>query len=314
MKKTLFQFFFLAPFFCMAQNPTNKDSLTTFQHPDYTKRKWIVGSVTAAATAGSFIFLNQVWYKDYPRTKFHTFNDDGEWLQMDKVGHAWTSYNINHIATRSWQWAGVNHKNALWLGAGTSLLYMLSIEFLDGHSAEWGWSWGDVTADVLGSALFVSQELAWKNQRIQLKFSPGYHKYHDPQLEQRARELFGKSLPERILKDYNAQHYYLSFNLKSFLPNSNLPPWLNVAIGYGAEGMFGGYQNIAYDANGNIIFDRRDIKRYRQWYLLPDVDLSKIKTKSKLLKTVFEVFYFVLPFPSVEFSNGRFKFNAFTND
>ena len=100
-------------------------------------------------------------------------------------------------------------------------------------------------------------------------------------------------------------------NLKSFFPKSKLPAWLCVAVGYGAEGMFGGEENIAKDANGNITFDRRDIKRYRQWYLASDIDLSKIKTKSKALNvflTILSAFKF--PTPSLELSNGKFKVNA----
>lgn len=296
------------------QFPLN-NSLPILKNLNYTTRKWIVGSASVLIYGGSFVFLNQAWYKGYPRTKFHTFNDDGEWLQMDKVGHAWTAYTASHINTRAWQWAGVAPKKALLLGTGTSLAYMLSIEYLDGRSAQWGWSWGDASADVLGAALFASQELTWGEQRIQLKFSPGYHNYNnDPGLRDRADQIFGKSLPERILKDYNAQRYYLSFNLKSlFFQNHNFPPWLNVAVGYGAEGMFGGYNNVGYDKNGNLVFYRPDIKRYRQWYLTPDIELSKIKVKSKLLKTIFEVFYFVVPFPSLEYSNGTLKFDAVPN-
>jgi hypothetical protein len=97
--------------------------------------------------------------------------------------------------------------------------------------------------------------------------------------------LFGSTLPELLLKDYNAQTYWLSFNLHSFLPQSKLPKWLNVSVGYGAQGLLGGYENVAYDNNGNVVFDRRDIPRYRQWYLAPDVDLTKIKTKSKFIRT-----------------------------
>jgi hypothetical protein len=81
-----------------------------------------------------------------------------------------------------------------------------------------------------------------------------------------------------------------------------------VSVGYGADGMFGGTENIGRDKNGNINFNRPDIKRYRQWYLAPDIDLSKIKTKSKPLKfflTVLSAFKF--PAPALEFSNGKFK-------
>ena len=43
-----------------------------------------------------------------------------------------------------------------------------------------------------------------------------------------------------MLKDYNAQTYWFSANLKSFFPEIKFTAWLNVAVGYGAEGMFGG--------------------------------------------------------------------------
>jgi hypothetical protein len=72
--------------------------------------------------------------------------------------------------------------------------------------------------------------------------------------------------------------------------------------------MFGATENVAYDKEGNISFDRRDIKRYRQWYLAPDVDFTKIKTNKKgirFLLTVLSAFKF--PTPSLEFSNGKFK-------
>ena len=45
--------------------------------------------------------------------------------------------------------------------------------------------------------------------------------------------------------------------------------------------MFGARENRAKDPAGNIIFDRTNIARVRQWYLAPDIDLTKIKTKSK---------------------------------
>ena len=62
------------------------------------------------------------------------------------------------------------------------------------------------------------------------------------------------------------------------------------------------------DKNGNVIFDRSDIKRYRQWYLSPDVDFTKIRTNKKGLKVLFFVLSAVkFPAPTLEFSNGNFK-------
>lgn len=286
-------------------------ALKTAVHSNFKARKWLVGGGTAAGYGGSFAVLSVAWYQDYPRSSFHFFDDSGEWQQVDKIGHAWTAYQTSRITTSFWRWAGVSHNNSILLGTGSSLFYMLSIEYLDGRSAEWGWSWGDAGADLFGASLFAVQDWGWKEQRLSLKFSSSLKKYGEPDLQQRADDLFGSTFQGRLLKDYNAQTYWLSANIKSFFPTAQLPAWLNVSVGYGAEGMFGGYENIARDKSGNLTFDRRDIKRYRQWYLAPDVDLTKIKTNSKLLKTVFSAFNVLkFPAPALELSNGRFRIKA----
>jgi uncharacterized protein YfiM (DUF2279 family) len=307
VRKWLLHIFLLISIPCFSQGEVNLVKDTIIQK-NYTARKWAVGSFSVLGYGGSLYFLDKAWYQDYPRSSFHTFNDAGEWKQMDKIGHAWTTYNTSRIVSGLWQWAGVPKSKAVLLGTGSSLLYMTSIEYMDGRSSDWGWSWPDISMNVFGAALFASQELGWKEQKIQLKFSTHYVKYDQPDLDQRADKLFGNSWPEKMLKDYNAQTYWLSANLKSLVQSSKLPPWLNLAIGYGAGGMYGGYENIAYDKDGNLIFDRRDIQRYRQWYLSPDIDLTKIKTKSKFLKAGFFVLSaFKFPAPALEFSKGKFK-------
>ena len=269
-------------------------------------RKWLVAGGSALVYGGSFIFLNEAWYKDYPRSSFHSFDDSGEWLQVDKIGHAWTAYHTSRVNTALWRWAGVTEQKSVLLGTGTSLLYMLSIEYLDGRSAEWGWSWPDAAADIFGAGLFATQQLAWKDQKISIKFSTHRKNYIPASLEQRADVLFGKSLQERLLKDYNAQSYWLSFNSSLFA--GKLPSWLNIAVGYGADGMFGGYENLARDKDENIIFDRRDITRYRQWYLSPDIDLTRIKTKSRFLRTALSVLNVLkIPAPALELSNSKLR-------
>ncbi|MGZ8537694.1 MAG: hypothetical protein ACXWV9_05480 [Flavisolibacter sp.] len=46
--------------------------------PNYKTRKWLAGTATVVGYGGSFILLNEAWYKDYPRSSFHTYNDAGE--------------------------------------------------------------------------------------------------------------------------------------------------------------------------------------------------------------------------------------------
>lgn len=283
-------------------------SLTTEQKR---KRQWFIGGLNVVGYGASIIIFNNTWYKDYPKTSFHTFNDSKEWLQMDKMGHVWAAYNASRASAAMWRWAGVSPNKSAWIGGMSSVAYLTVIEVLDGHSAKWGWSWSDMAANFLGSALFVSQQLGWEEQRIQFKFSFHYKSYSDPMLNERSDELFGSSWIERMLKDYNGQTYWLSTNLKAFFPRSNLPPWLNVAVGYGAEGMFGGFENKWEDEDSGVPIDRTDIKRYRQWYLAPDVSFSKIKTKKKAVKVLLDVLdAFKFPTPSLELSNGKVKVHA----
>lgn len=310
----------LIPFTAFSQEPVKneQDSVKgktglheTIRNSEQHVRPWIIGGASVIGYGGSLALFSKAWYENYSRSSFHTFNDAGEWMQMDKIGHAWGAYNTSRITTNMWRWAGVKKNRAVALGTGSSLLYLLSIEYLDGRSADWGWSWADVGADIFGASLFAIQEIGWKEQKIQLKFSGHRSSYKPATLELRADELFGKTLPERLLKDYNAQTYWLGFNIKSLFPQSRIPAWLNIAVGYGAKGMFGGYENLAKDKDGNIRFDRRDIKRYRQWYLSPDIDLTKIKTNNKLLRAVFSTLNVLkIPAPAIEFSNNKFKLRA----
>ncbi|MBX7053104.1 MAG: hypothetical protein K1X54_13800, partial [Flavobacteriales bacterium] len=81
---TIFTFLFFALHMMHAQNP---DSMHVMQ-----KRKWILGGSTMLAAGTSYYLLNDLWYKNYERTTLHFFNDNQEWLQMDKVGHSFTTY------------------------------------------------------------------------------------------------------------------------------------------------------------------------------------------------------------------------------
>ena len=73
---------------------------------------------------------------------------------------------------------------------------------------------------------------------------------------------------------------------------------------------------VALKINGSMRItgfpvDRTDIKRYRQWYLAPDINFSKIKTNKKAVKVLLDVLdAFKFPAPSLELSNGKFKVNA----
>lgn len=275
------------------------------------KRRIKIMAITQPAIyAGLMGGLYAAWYANYPQSKFHFFNDIPEWKGIDKLGHSYSAYAQSKASMELWRWTGIDRKKRIWLGGLSGVAYQTIIETLDGFSSEWGWSWGDFAANMTGSAMVITQELAWDEQRIQFKWSFHRKKYATPELENRSDKIYGKTSPERFLKDYNGQTYWLSTTLKPFFPNSNIPAWLQVSLGTGAEGMFGARSNIAKNENGVTTFYHPEIKRYRQWYLAPDIDLTKIKTRKKGIKIALNILnIFKFPTPSLEYGNGSFKIN-----
>ena len=241
-------------------------------------------------------WLYTQWYKDYPGASFHFFNDNSEWLQMDKFAHTWDAYLISKTVSNCYQWAGYERKKSLIYGIAITGLYQSTIEVFDGFSKEWGFSGGDILANTLGLATFAFQELQWNEQRITLKLS-----FHQTKYSPYRKQLLGENIFENIIKDYNGLTNWVCINPRSFYKSSGFPTWLSLAIGFGAEGMTGGKINPA-SVNGNSIpvFDR-----YRQFYLSVDFDLSRIKTHSAFLSSLFKIINIVhLPAPAIEFRSG----------
>ena len=289
----------------MFQSVLAQNSFDTFLKPSDSlnqNRQNSVFITEAVLASGALIGLNQLWFADYPRSNFHFINDNADWLQMDKVGHLYSSYHIGRFGAEALNWSGASKKNQLICGAGLGFAFLTAVEVMDGYSAEWGASMGDVVANASGTALYVSQELIWKEQRIIPKFS-----YHKTQYSTIRPDVLGNTVPEQILKDYNGQTYWFSANIYSFSKGSKIPKWLNFAVGYGAEGMIN-----ANDANFAPISTPKP-EKFRQFYLSFDVDLTKIKTKSHFLKTLFSVFSTIkIPAPTIEYStHSGFKFYAF---
>lgn len=272
----------------------------------YKTRKLVLGASALAVTGGSLIYLNQAWYQQYNSSSFHFFNDNDEWFQMDKYGHVLTTYQTGRLVMGSMKWAGYPRRSQLIVGGMSGLLYMSAIEVMDGYSTGWGFSWGDMGANALGSGLAIGQEALWKEQRIQLKFS-----FYQSSYAQYRTDLLGKSVTTQILKDYNGQTYWLSVNPSSFFKTENrFPKWISIAVGYGADGMLGARDNnvLVVDEYGNT----KTFDRYRQYYLSLDVDFTRIPVKSKFLKAVFSAVNIIkIPFPNMELSEGKLKFNAY---
>lgn len=284
----------------------NKLTAVSDSNSVFKKRKLFFSTTIISFGASSLVCLNKEWYNKYNTSHFHVFDDHKEWLQMDKVGHMYSTYQGTRLLLESSKWAGFNRKQQILVSGISSLSYLTTIEIMDGYSSGWGFSWSDMIANGFGIGMAMAQKGLWNEQRMQLKFM-----YYPSIFAQYNQPLLGANVGENILKDYNGQTYWLSINPSSFLSNQKyFPKWLNVAFGYGANGMVNAQNNsvLTHDQFGNqVVFNR-----YRQFYFSLDADLTRIKTKSKVLKTLFSFINCIkIPFPSIEFSEKKITFNLY---
>jgi VanZ family protein len=253
--------------------------------------------------AGSMVGLNLLWYKNYAHSPFHLFNDNKEWLQMDKLGHLLTAYTLSRIMSSLYFWSGLNHARSNDYGVALGMAYQTNIEIFDGFSSAWGFSIGDMIANTAGASLYGVQEATWGEQRITMKIS-----FHPSMYAEYRPDELGYTTLEQSIKDYNGQTYWAAFAIAAFLPKGNkVPNWLCLDFGYGAEGMTGGNANpVIYNGNGDEMF----FDRYRQYYCSLDIDLTRIPTNSGPLKALFGTISFIkVPMPTLEFSRRKFKFH-----
>ena len=109
-------------------------------------------STIAGSTLGGLYFL---WYADYPSSGMHSFNDWDQYFQMDKAGHTMTTYSVAQVCHKTYHWAGLEDRKSLLVGTAMAMGFQTAIEVMDGFSAEWGFSWGDMGANTLGAGLYA---------------------------------------------------------------------------------------------------------------------------------------------------------------
>ncbi len=291
--------FFFIQQFCSAQKVPklfqNSDSLSEV-------RVWSVSGVSSLGTGLTLSMLSKEWYGNYQSVPFHFFNDNNEWLQMDKVGHGLSSFYGGYYGYNVLKWAGVKNKKSIYFGGMYGFLFLLATEIMDGFSSEWGASPGDLLSNGVGTSLFMTQQLLFHKQIISPKFSywpSRYAKYRPA--------LLGDNHWNRWLKDYNGQVYWLSFSLSDMKVNAKFfPKWLSLAVGYSGDGMLGGSFNPVINEEGVILpaFERK-----REVYLSLDLNFQNIKTKSFFFNAFLKGVSFIkFPAPALRFGREGVRF------
>jgi uncharacterized protein YfiM (DUF2279 family) len=267
------------------------------------KRITPVAIGTAAVWTSGVIALHSVWYSQYPKTDFHFYDDSKNWLQMDKMGHVFSNYQLSRYSGQLFKWTGLSPKKSMLIGTAVGFGFQTTLELFDGYSKNWGFSWSDVAANAIGAGFYLSQEWMWQEQRIHLKFS-----YHNSPYAAIRPSVLGANLSEKILKDYNGQTYWISFHPVLLRENSAIPKWINLSVGYSVDAKLVGDQDtyVHWTTNGPITYQAQ-----RQLLFSLDVDLSKLPVKRSWLKTILKQLNSLkVPFPALLLQNGKLSTKA----
>jgi hypothetical protein len=276
----------------LAQPLAVKDSVHTKM--TINKKLLYVSTVAGGAYILTLIGLDNLWYSQSPQSKFHFFNDNYEWNQMDKMGHFYTSFYLSTGGIDLLQWGGLSQKKAILLDNILGIALLTPIEIMDGYSSAYGASWGDEVADGIGDVFAFAQYVMWKGIRIYPRFSD-----HNTSYNTLRPNVLGSTQAERLIKDYNGQTYWLSTPIRDWIKNkdSKFPKWFGVSLGYGSSGLVYAdpMQNAAHGYHS-----------YRRYYMSFDIYLSRIKTRSKFVNTVFYLTNMIhFPLPALEYNNKQ---------
>ncbi len=118
-------------------------------------------------------------------------------------------------------------------------------------------------------------------------------------------ELLGSNVFQQTIKDYNGQTYWLSLDLNRILNANVLPGWLMLTIGYGAEGLLGGHDNVWSTKEGEPK-DYSSVARTKRIFISVDVNANYLREKNRWLNYLFAPFVFIrFPSPAIEFNFER---------
>jgi len=234
-------------------------------------------TLVAGGTVGAFVWghamQNDLWWKG-TWVPFHV-NWEQDWryaLGADKLGHATFPFMASRAYGMAFRWCGMDTATSIWASSGVALAYQTYIEVRDGFSRDYGFSPGDMVANVFGAGLPVAQHYvpALRPFTLQLSFWPS--------------QAFRQGSHNAIIDDYTSTTHWLSVSMADVLPQdwTWYPAWLNLAVGHTVE-------NLDGRGGGNHVV-----------LLALDWNLQRIAGLPAWLRDVFHVLHtYHLPAPAV---------------
>ena len=245
------------------------------------KKKVTALNITAAGTAA--LIGAGSW--DYCSSSFH-FSDEG-WFDpdtkyggADKLGHAYSGYVFTDIYSSIYKHWGYSDDKAILGGALSSWSQMTLIEFGDGFSREYGFSWKDELMNTLGVGLSY---LRHRYPSLKEKFDFRVEWFPSPAFRHGDRTVF---------TDYSGQKYLVALKPDGFLKTDNsLIKAVEFHIGYYSRGYaeneryFSSKNRYTYVGVGlNVTYLLEKLTGHRAWGIFNyvQVPFTYIPFSSKL--------------------------------
>lgn len=171
-------------------------------------------------TAG-FEWVRRRHLEPRPVAPFEVEYDWGYARWADKLGHAFSTGVQAEAWATAYRWAGHPEKTAAGLGAATGFAGMLWYEVLDGYDRGVGFSPPDLAANAVGAGLAAARAHVPTLDAVRLKWS-----------------YWPSGADCDASCDYEGQTMWLALNPRALAPDAAkrlFPPWLNLAVGYGAR-------------------------------------------------------------------------------
>jgi Predicted periplasmic lipoprotein (DUF2279) len=252
-----------------------------------TGRLALVSGVSLAFLGGFYYRMKTAWWNN-GTTRFH-FEYNGVYVKnIDKVGHMYGAILFTEGFGLGLKWAGMDDESSLLYGGLFSTIVYAGIEVKDGFAPGWGFDPVDMASDLVGAVYpFLQYKISFL-QDFNFKWSywPSHSPYYTKLDNVNQNDQF-------FTDDYEGQTFWLSMNVKNYLPNSfksSWPNFLNIAAGLSVK-------NIDGYGNGDYIV-----------VISPDLDLQKLfESDNELLNSLFHYLNCIhIPLPALEIS-PRFK-------
>jgi hypothetical protein len=252
----------------------------------------IIGGVTLTSVIALHIHQRNAWWSG-ARAPFHFQEDWISALQVDKCGHAFGGFLLSYGMDEALKTSGVDYNSSAIYGSVFGLAYQTYVEMEDGFAKDWGFSPSDWYFDVIGPAFYLAQHYVPALQNITPKWQ-----YVPTEWTTKANI----NRPKTIIDDYNSTTFWYSLNINNMLPDDLKKywiPWLNIAIGYGAD------SDLKPSSLGPP--DQQNIRRFT---IGLDYNLVKLLPEGGSFWNWFRqtLNYIKFPAPALQFSNGNVKF------